>query len=103
MAVRRHGQPIRRRLIDPDCPHDFSVLTELRADGITDYLVSPLRFTNGDVHAVTWATRAPDGFSPAAIAGLEAVVSPLAKSAMPVPSTLATCGCDITFRLGNTA
>src|ERR1700751_3067387 len=33
---------IRRKLADPDCAFDFPVLTELPADGVTDYLAMPL-------------------------------------------------------------
>jgi adenylate cyclase len=50
------GMPLRRRLAARDCPIDFAVLGDFRAEGITDYLASPLLFTNGEVHAVTWAT-----------------------------------------------
>lgn len=73
------GLPLRRRLAAADCPADFAILDEFRAEGITDYLLSPLVFTNGEVHVATWTTRQPGGFSAAQIAGLEAVVAPLAR------------------------
>lgn len=60
------GEVIRRRLNDPATPNDFKILDELRADGVTDYLVHPLPFTNGEIHAVSWTTRDPAGFSDAA-------------------------------------
>ncbi len=44
------GATLRRRLVDPDCPIDYPILSDLRAEGVTDYVVSPLRFTNGDLH-----------------------------------------------------
>jgi adenylate cyclase len=73
------GIPLRRRLADADCPIDFAMLGDLRAEGITDYLVSPLVFTNGEVHAVTWATLSPVGFTDAQLAGIETIVAPLAR------------------------
>src|SRR6516164_1603514 len=51
------GMPIRRRLADADCPIDFPMLAELRDEGVTDYLASPLLFTDGEIHLATWTTR----------------------------------------------
>jgi adenylate cyclase len=73
-----HG-PIRRRLVDPDCPNDFGIIEELRAEGVTDYLIQPLPFSNGEIHAVSWTTIRPEGFSETDIAALEAIVRPLAR------------------------
>ena len=75
------GQPLRRRLVDPDCPRDFPILEEFIAAGITDYVVSPLRFLSGEIHAITWTTKSPTGFSAADVAAIEAVVPPLARLA----------------------
>jgi len=73
------GTPIRRRLADPGRPDDFPILAELRAEGITDYLASPLIFTDGAVQVVTNTTRQPGGFTEGEIAGLEAILLPLAR------------------------
>jgi adenylate cyclase len=75
------GRALRRKLANPDCPMDFPVLFELRAEGITDYLASPLVFTDGAIHAVTCTTRQPGGFTDAQIAGIEAIITPLARVA----------------------
>jgi adenylate cyclase len=75
------GQPLRRRLMAPDCPVDFPVLEELKAEGATDYLIMPLPFIGGETHAVSWATRAPDGFRESDIAAIEAVMPPLTRVA----------------------
>jgi len=72
---------IRRRLADPDCAIDFPILHELRAQGVTDYLASPLFFTDGAIHVVTCTTRQPGGFTDAQIAGVEAILTPLARVA----------------------
>jgi adenylate cyclase len=79
--VRTTGETIRRRLADPDCPMDFPVLSELREEGVTDYLALPLRFTNAEIHAVTLTTREPGGFTPEQVAALEAIVPPLSRVA----------------------
>jgi adenylate cyclase len=70
---------IRRRLADPGCAMDFPILQELRAEGVTDYLALPLFFTDGAVHVVTCTTRQPGGFTDAQIAGLDAIMTPLAR------------------------
>jgi adenylate cyclase len=75
------GRALRRKLADPNCAVDFPVLSELRAEGITDYLASPLLFTDGAIHAVTCTTRQPGGFTDAQIAGIEAIITPLARVA----------------------
>ena len=74
-------EPIRRRLADPDCPLDFPILAELREQGVTDYLASPLVFTDGAIHVVTCTTREPSGFTDEQIAGIEAIITPLARVA----------------------
>jgi adenylate cyclase len=75
------GLPLRRRLADPLCPIDFSILADLRAEGVTDYLALPLRFTNGEIHVATWTTRAPAGFDEHQLKGLEALAAPFARLA----------------------
>ena len=72
---------IRRRLADPGCVMDFPILQELRADGVTDYLALPLFFTDDSIHLVTCTTRQPGGFTDAQIAGIEAIMTPLARVA----------------------
>ena len=79
--VYQTGEAIRRKLADPDCPDDFPVLADLRAEEVTDYLASPLVFSNGDIHAVTCTTRQPGGFTDAQMAGIEAIMTPLARVA----------------------
>src|SRR5690242_4456039 len=72
---------IRRRLADWDCPLDFPILAELRAQGVTDYLAVPLVFTDGAIHVVTCTTRQIGGFTDIQIAGIEAIIAPLARVA----------------------
>ena len=71
--VMRTGVPIRRRIRDPDGPDDFPILAELRAEGMTDYFMQPIRFTNGEIHAVSWVTKEPGGFSDAHLEALDRI------------------------------
>ena len=73
------GQSYRWRLDRQDGPQDMPVLNEFRADGVTDYLISPLIFSDGEIHAASWTTRQTGGFSDAQIEALEAVAAPLAR------------------------
>ena len=75
------GETLRRRLADPACPLDFPILLERRAEGVTDYLATPLFFTDGTIHLATWTSRQPGGLSDLQIAGIEAIVAPLARVA----------------------
>jgi adenylate cyclase len=81
IRVYQTGRPIRRKLAGSERADDFPILAELRAEGVTEYLVLPLIFTDGAVHAVTCTTREPDGFTEAQIAGIEAIMTPLARVA----------------------
>ncbi len=72
---------LRWHLADPDCPMDYPVLHDLRADQVTDYVVAPLRFTNNEVHFTSWATRQPGGFSDEELAMIEQILGPLARVA----------------------
>jgi adenylate cyclase len=75
------AKPIRRRIEAPDCPTDYQIVEEMRAEGVTDYLIQPLQFTNGEVHAISWTTLRPGGFTDNDVAGLEAIRRPFARLA----------------------
>jgi adenylate cyclase len=81
IRIRATGETIRRRLADADCPMDFEVLKEMRAEGVTDYLATPLRFTNGEIHAASFTTQQAGGFSQAQVDALEAILPPLSRVA----------------------
>ena len=74
-------KPLRRRLADADCPADFEVLQDVRAQGATDYVAFPLIFTDGSIHVATWSTRQPGGFTAKQFADIESVIAPLARVA----------------------
>jgi adenylate cyclase len=81
VAVMKSGKTIRRQLRDQNSPEEFSIFRELRAEGATDYLATPLIFTNGSVHVATWSTRQVDGFTDAQIAAIETIVKPFTRVA----------------------
>jgi adenylate cyclase len=73
--------PLRRRLADPDCPRDFAVLEDFRAEGLTDYYVAPLLFSNGEIHVATFSTRQEGGFTDTQLAAIKQVIAPLSRVA----------------------
>ena len=81
LIVQRTGKAIRLHLQRPDCPTDYNIVQDLRADGFTDYLIQSLDFLNGQHHAISWATRQEGGFSEEDMAALTAVREPLARIA----------------------
>ncbi len=80
-AVVHTGKLLRRKLTEPAANDDFAVLDEMRQAGLTDYLVQPLLFTNGEVHAASWATARADGFSDTDLAAIDAVLAPFSRLA----------------------
>jgi adenylate cyclase len=72
---------VRRRICAPDCPADFPILADLRAEGVTDFLALPLPFLSDEVHAASFATRRPGGFADAEVAALRALMPPFCRVA----------------------
>ena len=72
------GKTVRRRLAGPGAVRDFPILDELAGEGLTDYLVLPMHFTDGVRAVTTWATDRPEGFSDADVARLGALMPVLA-------------------------
>lgn len=72
---------IRRKLHDADCPDDYIIISELRAQGFTDYLALPLIYTTGETHVATWASSHVSGFSDEMLDVLGKIAAPLARLA----------------------
>jgi adenylate cyclase len=81
LAVIKTGCSVRRRLTDANSQQEFSIYGELRSQGATDYLANPLIFTDDSVHVVTWSTQQKGGFTDAQTAGIQTIVTPLARVA----------------------
>jgi adenylate cyclase len=69
---------IRCRIGDPGSPQNYPILAELRAEGVTDYLALPVRFSGERINAMSVATDRPNGFTEAEIERIKAVVPLLA-------------------------
>jgi adenylate cyclase len=54
---------IRRRLEGEDAVLDFPVLHELKAIGVTDYVIMPIVHTTGRINFISWTTDSPGGFT----------------------------------------
>jgi adenylate cyclase len=76
-VVRRTRETLRRRLCDSDCPLDFSVLQQLKAEGGTDYVAIPMVRSDSETNAITFATDHKGGFTNSEIAGLEYIAQAL--------------------------
>jgi adenylate cyclase len=79
VRVQHTGMALRRRLDDDAVAVEFPFLGKLRSEGFTDYLATPLHFTNGEVHVASWAARQPAGFNDEDLAVLTAIARPLAR------------------------
>ncbi|MBI1942366.1 MAG: adenylate/guanylate cyclase domain-containing protein [Betaproteobacteria bacterium] len=69
---------IRRRLEDAACALDFPVLQELREQGMTDYVMAEVVFSDGVRNSVSLTTRQPGGFSEHDIAETQRLLHPFA-------------------------
>jgi adenylate cyclase len=76
-AAYASGEPVRRRLEGPPADFDFPILHDLRAEGLTDYLVMPVRFANGEIHGASFASRSRGGFSDAQVGEIAALMPAL--------------------------
>jgi adenylate cyclase len=71
------GQTVRRHLDSDHVIAEFPILAELKAEGITDYLATPLAFSDGRLAAATWSTDRAGGFSEADIAAIQSLLPAL--------------------------
>ena len=72
------GSEVRHRIDDPGSKR-FPFLDDMRAEGVTDYIALPLLSTDGTVHATSWTTKEPGGFSDDQLNGLRSLMPPLAR------------------------
>jgi adenylate cyclase len=78
IIVFQQGIEVRARVDDPSS-YRFPIMADLRAEGVTDYIALPLSFIDGSVHATSWTTKQPGGFTEAQVAALRRIVKPLAR------------------------
>jgi adenylate cyclase len=70
---------MRYRVADILADTRSSFFVDARTEHMTDYIAMPLRFLSGEIHAVSWTTTAPGGFSEAEIEALRALMAPVAR------------------------
>src|SRR6185503_20068148 len=102
------GEPMLRRRLTPESEKDFPIFSDLRADGITDYLAITNRFAAdgivGDMDCVysSWATDAPGGFRDADVTDL-ARLMPLLALTLKAASLARIAGTLVETYLGRDA
>ncbi len=70
---------VRRRLEGPGARLDFPILEELVAEGATDYVAMPLRFSDGQLNILTLVSDRPGGFSTEALGHIYEVLPTLSR------------------------
>jgi adenylate cyclase len=78
IIVFQQGVEVRARVDDPASTR-FPIIEELRAEGVTDYVALPLLFTDGTIHASSWTTKQPGGFTDDQLAALRGLITPLSR------------------------
>jgi len=81
VKVIENNTEIHRPLYKSDCPDDFQMLQGFREEGITDYIILPLKFTSGEIHAVSWSTCVEGGFSEKHLSDLRKICPALSRLA----------------------
>ena len=73
IKIAYEGNAVRIRLTAADNP-EFPIVNDLRRDGITDYLVLPVPFSDGTYKALSLATTKTEGFSDSEVELFEAMI-----------------------------
>jgi adenylate cyclase len=76
IKIAYEGRAVRIRINGSD-HSEFPIVNDLRRDGITDYIVLPVPFSDGTYKALSLATTKIDGFSEGEIALFEAMMPAL--------------------------
>jgi adenylate cyclase len=68
-----------RVLVDGPESKRFPFFDGMRAEGVTDYIALPILQIDGSVHASSWTTRQPGGFSDEQLNCLRSLIRPLSR------------------------
>lgn len=75
------AERIRERLeVSGGAEGRYGIVAELRAEGFSDNVALPMRFSDGKRYATSWATRRPGGFCDEELAELEELLPLLAMA-----------------------
>jgi adenylate cyclase len=72
------GREIRSLMDGPGGTH-FPFFDDMRAEGVTDYIALPMMDSDGSIHASSWTTKQPGGFTDEQLNGLRSLIPPLAR------------------------
>ena len=72
------GREIRSLMHAPGGKH-FPFFDDMRAEGVTDYIALPMMDSDGAIHASSWTTKQPGGFTDEQLNGLRSLIPPLAR------------------------
>jgi adenylate cyclase len=72
------GREVRSLIDGPESKH-FPFFDDLRAEGVTDYIALPLQQIDGSVHASSWTTKQPGGFTDGQLDGLRSLIPALSR------------------------
>ena len=64
---------VRAPMDDPESKR-FPIFDDMRAEGVTDYVALPILFIDGSIHASSWTTKQPGGFSEEQLNALRSLV-----------------------------
>lgn len=70
---------VRRRLEDAGATLDFPILRDLHAEGATDYVAVPFRFSDGQINVMSLTSFTPGGFSAAQLGQLYEIMPMLGR------------------------
>ena len=76
--VFEQGIDVRQRLTDSDVGN-MPFFAEIRDEGATDYIAFPLHLSDGTVHALSWITQAPGGFTEAQLDDMRVMMPVLTR------------------------
>jgi|GEM_PF-73815 len=68
-----------RRWVDAESINDFPILKDLYEAGATEYVAMPVRFSDGQINALTMATDRPDGFTTEALGHVHEIIPLLSR------------------------
>jgi len=72
------GREVRALLDSPDSKR-FPFLDDMREEGVTDYIALPILQIDGSVHASSWTTKQPGGFTDEQLNNLRSLIPPLSR------------------------
>jgi adenylate cyclase len=72
------GLEVRALMDGPDAKR-FPLFDDLREEGVTDYIALPLLQVDGTMHASSWTTRQPGGFTDVQVRAIRALLPPLSR------------------------